>query len=77
LKTRVCQEAAHHGHWGRYSGPIGTLPMYCSCRQRLPRQDVDMPRMAGIAIPNLPHRVTQRGNMGSIPRFGVEWRCAV
>jgi hypothetical protein len=28
-----------------------------------------MPRMAGIVIPNLPHHVTQRGNMGSVPRF--------
>jgi len=28
-----------------------------------------MPRMARIVIPNLPHQVTQRGNMGSAPRF--------
>jgi hypothetical protein len=26
-----------------------------------------MPRMAGIVIPNLPHHVTQRGNLGSVP----------
>jgi hypothetical protein len=28
-----------------------------------------MPRMAGIVVPNLPHHVTQRGNMGRFPRF--------
>jgi hypothetical protein len=28
-----------------------------------------MPRMARIVLPNLPHHVTQRGNMGSVRRF--------
>jgi hypothetical protein len=34
-----------------------------------------MPRMAAIVVPNLPHRVTQRGNMGSVPN-GIKIRCA-
>lgn len=32
-----------------------------------------MPRMARIVIPNLPHRVTQRGNMASVPN-GIRLR---